>query len=141
MFWYLAAWSIGLASWLGMLLGADSAAGLGRECVALLWFLGVYLVALAFVPALTRLPTGRAVTLLVVSLLAAAAARRRDPVRRRHAHGGRANFLIVWLIPVAIGVAYARRMIWSRAALAVAASAFAAQMLLAVLGTYESPLS
>ena len=56
-FWYLAAWSIGLVV-AGMLLGGDSAARLGRECVALLRFLGVYLVALAFVPALTRLSTG-----------------------------------------------------------------------------------
>ena len=57
-FWYLAAWVVGL--WcVRMILGAESAAGLGRECVALLWFLGVYLVVLAFVPALTRLRTGR----------------------------------------------------------------------------------
>ena len=56
-FWYLAFWAVGLFV-AGMILGADSAAGLGRECVALLWFLGVYLVVLAFVPALTRLRTG-----------------------------------------------------------------------------------
>ena len=86
-----------------MILGVESAAGLGRECVALLWFLGVYLVVLAFVPALTRLSTGRAVAVVVVSLLAAAAAV--DAVR--FAVGtpisGVANFLIVWLIPVVIG--------------------------------------
>src|SRR3954452_13069314 len=57
--WYLAAWGGGLLV-TRMTLGAESAAGLGRECVALLWFLGVYLVVLAFVPALTRLRTGRA---------------------------------------------------------------------------------
>ena len=51
-FWYLAFWTVGLAV-ASMILGADSAVGLGTECVALLWFLGVYLVALAFVPALT----------------------------------------------------------------------------------------
>jgi hypothetical protein len=53
-FWYLAAWSVGLVI-ARLILGADAAAGLGRECVALLWFLGVYLVVLAFVPALTKL--------------------------------------------------------------------------------------
>ena len=56
-FWYLAAWTVGLLV-ARMTLGAESAAGLGRECVALLWFLGVYLVVLAFVPALTRLRRG-----------------------------------------------------------------------------------
>ena len=53
-FWYLAVWTVGLLV-TRMILGADSAAGLGAECVALLWFLGVYLVVLAFVPALTRM--------------------------------------------------------------------------------------
>ena len=53
---------------------------------------------------------------------------------------GVANFLIVWLIPVVIGVAYARRLIGARAALAVAASAFAAQIVLALVGPYEVSL-
>ena len=57
-FWYLAAWTVGILV-ARMILGEESAAGLGRESVALLWFLGVYLVVLAFVPALTRLRTGR----------------------------------------------------------------------------------
>ena len=56
-FWYLAAWTVPLLA-VRMSLGADCAAGLGRGCVGLLWFLGVYLVVLAFVPALTRLETG-----------------------------------------------------------------------------------
>ena len=86
-FWYLAAWTVGLFV-VRVTLGADSAAGLGRECVALLWFLGVYLVVLAFVPALTRLSTGRAVTVVVVSLLAAAAAVDAIRTRRRHTHVG-----------------------------------------------------
>ena len=71
-FWYLAAWVVGLLV-TRMVLGTESAAGLGRECVALLWFLGVYLVVLAFVPALTRLRTGRAVAVVVATLLAASA--------------------------------------------------------------------
>src|ERR1700712_172725 len=71
-FWYLAAWSVGLLV-VRMTLGADSAARLGGECVALLWFLGVYLVVLAFVPGLTRLRSGRAVAVLLAVLLAAAA--------------------------------------------------------------------
>src|SRR5690349_15008456 len=53
-FFYLAVWSVGLLA-VRSALGADSAARLGRESVALLWFLGVYLVTLAFVPALVRM--------------------------------------------------------------------------------------
>ena len=48
---------------------------------------------------------------------------------------GVANFVVVWLIPVVIGVAYARQLIGPRAALVVAASAFAAQVVLAAVGT------
>ena len=44
---------------------------------------------------------------------------------------GAANFLFVWLIPVVIGVAYARRLIRPAPAAAVAAAAFAAQVSLA----------
>ena len=138
-FWYLAAWSIGLLV-TQHVLGADSAEGLGRECVALLWFLGVYLVVLAFVPVLTQMPTSRAVAIVVGSLIAAAAVI--DAIR--FAVGtpmaGVANFVVVWLIPVAIGVAYARQLIGPRAALLVAVAAFATQVVLAALGPYEVSL-
>ena len=138
-FWYLAAWTVGLLV-TRMTLGEESAAGLGRESVALLWFLGVYLVALAFVPALTRLHTGRAVAVVVVALLAATAAV--DGIR--FAVGtpmsGVANFVIVWLIPVVIGVAYARRLIGPRAALVAGAAALTTQVTLAVAGVYEVSL-
>ena len=91
----------------------------------------------AFVPALTRLHTGRAVAVVVVALLAASAAV--DGIR--FAVGtpmsGVANFVIVWLIPVVIGVAYARRLIGPRAALVAGAAALAAQVTLAVAGVYE----
>jgi surface polysaccharide O-acyltransferase-like enzyme len=138
-FWYLAAWSIGILV-TNQILGADSAASIGRECVALLWFLGVYLVVLAFVPALTRMSTGRTVAVAVGSLIAAAAGF--DAIR--FAVGapmaGVANFVIVWLIPMVIGVAYARRLVGPRAALAAAASAFAAQVVLAAVGPYDVSL-
>ena len=138
-FWYLAAWTIGLLV-ARMTLGAESAAGLGRECVALLWFLGVYLVVLAFVPALTRLRTGRAVAVVVASLLAAAAVFDGIRIAVGTPTAGLANFLIVWLVPVVIGVAYARRLIRPRAALAVAASVLAAQIVLAMAGPYDVSL-
>ena len=138
-FWYLAAWTVGLLV-ARMVLGAESAEGLGRESVALLWFLGVYLVTLAFVPALTRMQTGRAVAAVVASLLAAAAAVDGIRIAVGTPEAGLANFLIVWLIPVVIGVAYARGLMGSRAALAVAASAFTAQVLLALFGPYDLSL-
>lgn len=138
-FWYLAAWAVGLLA-VRLILGPESAAGLGRECVALLWFLGVYLVVLAFVPALMRLRTGRAVAVVLASLLAASAAV--DAIRFAVGtpESGAANFVIVWLIPVLIGVAYARELIGRRAALVTAASAFAAQLAFAVVGRYDVSL-
>lgn len=67
-FWYLAAWSVGLLI-ASLTLGADSAIGLGGESVALLWFLGVYVLALAFVPVLVRVRTGRGVGVVVAALI------------------------------------------------------------------------
>ena len=138
-FWYLAAWVIGLLA-TRLILGAESAAGLGRECVALLWFLGVYLLALALVPALVRLRRGRSVAIVVVALLAAAAATDAIRLAVGTPEAGTANFLFVWLIPVVIGVAYARRLIGPRTALAVGAAAFVAQVVLAIVGPYEVSL-
>jgi surface polysaccharide O-acyltransferase-like enzyme len=138
-FWYLAAWVAGLLV-TRLVLGAESAAALGREVVALLWFLGVYLVVLAFVPALTRLRSVRASAVVVVGLLGAAAAT--DAIRFAvgEPDAGVANFLFVWLIPVVIGVAYARGMIATKAALGFGALAFAAQVALALVGPYDVSL-
>jgi hypothetical protein len=138
-FWYLAAWTAGLLV-TRMVLGAESAVGLGRESVALLWFLGVYLVVLAFVPALTRLTSARAVAVVVGSLLAISAAFDGLRITLDSPTAGGANFLIVWLIPAVIGVAYARRLIRPRAALVTAAVAFAAQVALAMTEQYEVSL-
>jgi surface polysaccharide O-acyltransferase-like enzyme len=142
-FWYLAAWTAALLV-VRVTVGEESAAGLGRECVALLWFLGVYLVVLAFVPILTRLRTGGAVAFTVIGLLAAATAVDGIRFAAGTPESGVANFLIVWLIPVVIGVAYARKLIGVGAALFAAVSAFTAQVVLAVVGgfagTYEVSL-
>ncbi|GAB7069814.1 acyltransferase [Mycobacterium hodleri] len=138
-FWYLAAWVLGLLV-TRMVLGAESAAGLGRESVALLWFLGVYLVVLAFVPAMTRLQTGRAVALVVVALLAASAGMDAIRLAVGSPDAGVANFLFVWLIPVVIGVAYARNLVNRAVALGAAAVAFAAAIAAVALGPYEVSL-
>lgn len=138
-FWYLAAWVVGLLV-TRLVLGAESAAGLGRECVALLWFLGVYLVVLAFVPALTRLQSGRAVAVLVLALLVAAGAMDTVRIGVGTLWAGLPNFVFVWLIPMVIGVAYARDLIGPRVSLAVAAVAFAAQVVAVLFGPYEVAL-
>ena len=138
-FWYLAAWVVGLLV-TRVVLGPESAAGLGRESVALLWFLGVYLVVLAFVPAMTRLRTARAIALVVVALLLAAAAMDAIRLAAGSPEAGVANFLFVWLIPVVIGVAYARNLISPREAFLAAAAAFAAQVVAVVAGPYEVSL-
>lgn len=138
-FWYLAAWSVGLLV-ARQVFGVGSAAGLGAESVALLWFLGVYLVALAFVPALNRLRTGAAVAMLVTGLTVAAAAT--DALRwaTGDPEAGVLNFLFVWLIPVAIGVAYARGLTSRRGALVAGVAAFAGQLALVTFGPYEVSL-
>jgi hypothetical protein len=100
----------------------------------------VYLVVLAFVPALTRLSTGCAVALVIASLVAAAAVVDGIRIAAGTPTAGTANYLIVWLIPIVIGVAYARRLIGPRAAVAVAVSALAAQIVLAIVGPYDVSL-
>ncbi|OMC41947.1 acetyltransferase [Mycobacterium sp. GA-1841] len=138
-FWYLAVWTVALLA-VRAALGAESAAALGRECVALLWFLGVYLVVLAFVPALMRLDSGRTLALVVAGLIAASAGV--DAVRFAVGapEAGTVNLLIVWLIPMVIGVAYARHLISARRALAIAVVAFVGQVITALTGIYDVSL-
>ncbi|WP_166905005.1 acyltransferase [Mycobacterium sp. DL440] len=138
-FWYLAVWSVVLVV-VHVTMGAESAAALGRECVALLWFLGVYLMVLAFVPALMRLRTGRALALVVAGLIVASGMV--DAIRFAVGtpEAGTANLIVVWLIPVVIGVAYARRLICARRAIAIAVLAFTAQVILALTGIYDVSL-
>ena len=138
-FWYLAAWTLGLLA-VRLTLGTESAAALGRESVALLWFLGVYLVTLAFVPMLTRLGGERAVAIALACLLASAAAMDAIRIALGAPEIGVPNFVTVWLIPVTIGVAYARRLIAHRTALAIGVSAFLAQVVLVAAGPYEVAL-
>jgi hypothetical protein len=92
------------------------------------------------VPALTRVQTGRGVAVLLVSLLAAAGVVDAIRLAVGTPAAGVANYLIVWLIPVVVGVAYARRLVRARVALAVAVVALAVQVVLAVVGPYDVSL-
>ncbi|CRZ14055.1 acyltransferase family protein [Mycolicibacterium neworleansense] len=138
-FWYLAVWSVALIA-VRATMGAASASALGRECVALLWFLGVYLVTLAFVPALMRLRSGPVLAWVVVGLIVASGVV--DAIRFAVGtpEAGTANLIIVWLIPVVIGVAYARHLLCARRALGIAVIAFTAQVILAFTGVYDLSL-
>ncbi|ANW65011.1 acetyltransferase [Mycobacterium sp. djl-10] len=138
-FWYLAFWVLALLM-ARVILGADSADALGGEAVALLWFLGVYLVVLAFVPALTHLTSVRSTVALLAGLLAAASVVDAIRFAAGTPEAGLANFVTVWLIPVVIGVAYARGLIRPHVALVGAALTFTAAVLLAVFGPYEVAL-
>lgn len=138
-FWYLAAWTVGLLVVRGVL-GPDAAASVGRESVALLWFLGVYFVTLAFVPALVRVRTAAGFAAVVGVLLVLAVAMDAARIAADDADVGIANFVIVWLIPVVIGVAYARRVVRPPAALLIAAVALATQVVVALLGPYQVSL-
>lgn len=138
-FWYLAAWTLGLLI-AYLTLGLESAQSIGRESVALLWFLGVYLLVLAFVPLLTRLTTGRAVGCVIAALLVCASAVDHLRFAVGTPEAGVLNFVIVWLIPVVIGVAYARQLITRRVALVVTVCALATQAVLAIRGLYEVSL-
>jgi hypothetical protein len=138
-FWYLAFWTAALVL-ARAVLGAESAAGLGRECVALLWFLGVYLVVLAFVPALTRLRGPGATLAMVLGLILVAAAFDTLRLVLDNPEAALANFVVVWLIPMVIGVGYARGLIRPLVALAGAAVALTAQVVLAITGPYEVSL-
>ncbi|MGZ6780963.1 MAG: acyltransferase family protein, partial [Mycobacterium sp.] len=83
---------------------------------------------------------GRAVSVVIAVLLAMAAAVDALRIATGVPMSGVLNFVIVWLIPVAIGVAYARRLISVPAAVTVALSALAAQVMVAMFGPYDVSL-
>lgn len=138
-FWYLAAWSLALVA-TRVFAGPAASVRLGAQVVALLWFIGVYLVILACVPALVRLRSRRDFGLLVVGLLASTAVCDAARIHFDSMAFGLPNFLTVWLIPAAIGVAYARRLITPAVAAAIAIGALALNVLLVAFGPYELSL-
>lgn len=137
-FWYLAFWSLALGA-TRVILGESSAERLGGESVALLWFIGVYLLVLAFVPALMRCG-GAALAGIVVALLLTSVMVDGARLATGSIEWGFPNFLVVWVIPVVIGVAYARRLIPTRLALVTAAIAAVAAVAAVALGPYDVPL-
>ena len=137
--WYLGAWTVALIG-VRLTLGAESAAALGNEAVALLWFLGTYLIVLAFVPVLARLRSGRSAALVVAALMAVAGLGDWVRISTHTLAAGAANLVVVWLIPMVIGAAYAHHFVAPRTALLVAAGTLAVQVLVAKYGPYDVSL-
>ncbi|MFI7524913.1 acyltransferase [Nocardia salmonicida] len=108
--------------------------------VQLLWFLGMYLAVLACVPLLAaQVTSGRrmfAVVAMIVVITAAV-----DAVRLT---GGPMELgylnLIVWLVPAALGIGYLRDLLSRRTAAVLACVVLAADVLLVVLGPYETSM-
>ncbi|RMI34143.1 acyltransferase family protein [Nocardia stercoris] len=138
-FWYLAVWTVALgAVRVGM--GAASAAQLGEQVVSLLWFLGVYLMVLACVPALTQLDTAPRLWLGIAALLGAAGSADVSRIASGSDLFGYPSFLTVWLIPTLIGIGYARKLIAPRTAVVAALTALAAEIALVAFGPYQVSL-
>ncbi len=138
--WYLAAWAVLLAA-VRALAGEASASRMGNESVALLWFVGVYLVVLGFVPALCRIRTAGALAGVLIALIGATAVFDAARIATGAREYGYVNFLLAWLIPTAIGVGYAKRLVAPRVAGVVALGALALNIGIVAAGPYALSLA
>jgi hypothetical protein len=135
-FYYLAFWAVTLTLVYRVLPQHvyEPIAGVSTQ---LLWFLGAYVLVLAAMPVLYRITTARCLVGGVATVYAAIAL---IDVIRLHWPAmmplGYLN-LAVWLIPAMFGVAYRRRLLGGRTALAVAAAFFAIDIALVHWGPYQ----
>ncbi|MFD4443034.1 acyltransferase [Nocardia sp. NPDC058519] len=108
--------------------------------VQLLWFLGMYLAVLACVPLLAaRVTSGRRMFAVVAVIVVTTAVV--DAVRLT---GGPMELgylnLIVWLVPAVLGIGYLRGLLSRRTAAVLACVALAADVLLVLVGPYETSM-
>ena len=137
-FYYVAAWVVALA-----VLQQFAAHQVQRQIaglsVQLLWFIGVYVIVLAFVPAFTRMTKGWHLAMVVGGVYVAAAA-----VDWTRLHDGPSTLsylnILVWLIPAALGVGYARGLVSRGAAATLAGAMFVVDVALVAVGPYELSL-
>ncbi|WP_375486242.1 acyltransferase [uncultured Mycobacterium sp.] len=135
-FYYLGFWAVALTAlyWLVPQHVYEPVAGVS---IQLLWFLGAYVLVLAAMPVLSLISStarlGAGVTVVYGAIAAIDAARLHWPAA---APLGYLN-LAVWLIPAMFGVAYRRRLVTGRAALAVAGTLFVVDLALLRWGPYE----
>ncbi|OBG68927.1 MULTISPECIES: acyltransferase [unclassified Mycobacterium] len=103
----------------------------------LLWFLGAYVLVLAAMPVLYRITTAGRLAAAVACVYGTIAVI--DAIRLHWPAMMPLGYLnlAVWLIPAMFGIAYRRRLLTGRAALAVAATAFAVDVALVAWGPYQ----
>jgi hypothetical protein len=137
-FFYVAAWAVTLMV-LSQLVTADVHRQIASLSVQLLWFIGVYVIVLAFVPALTRMTRGRHLAMFVGAVYFGAAA-----IDWMRLHDGPETLsylnILVWLIPAALGVGYTRGLVTRGAAAVLAGAMFVVDVLLVAVGPYELSL-
>ena len=137
-FYYLAAWAV-LLTIVHRSAPAAVAERIASISTQLLWFIGVYVMVLAAVPALAAMRTGRALASVVIGLYAGAAVVDMIRFDSGPAWLGYLN-LTVWLIPAALGVGYVRGLITPWTALVTAGVVFLFDVLLVIAGPYELSL-
>lgn len=135
-FYYLAFWAVVLTVLYRLLPQHIYEPGAGVS-TQLLWFLGAYVLVLAAMPMLYRITTAGRLAAAVVGVYGTIAAI--DAIRLHWPAMMPLGYLnlSVWLIPAMFGIAYRRRLLTRRAALAVAAIAFAVDVALVAWGPYQ----
>ena len=138
-FYYLAFWWVALAV-LSVVLPEHVYEPVAGISIQLLWFLGAYVMVLAAVPLLARITTTGRLVVAVVGAYACVAVV--DAVRINVEGFSALGYLnmMVWLIPGMFGVAYRRRLLGGRAALALGVAMLALNVALMTVGPYELSL-
>jgi hypothetical protein len=135
-FYYLAFWAIALTA-LYWVLPQHIYEPVAGVSVQLLWFLGAYVLVLAAMPALSRITTTHRLAAGVAAVYGLIAAV--DAIRLHWPAAAPLGYLNlgVWLIPAMFGVAYRRRLLAGRAALATAVALLAVDVALVRWGPYQ----
>lgn len=114
---------------------------LEKRHIELLWYVGAYLLTLAFMPWLARIDSRRCLGLFVAAMCALAAiVDTISVVTDTWVWTGWINMIFVWLVPAALGVGYQRKLIGRKPAFWIAAAALGASVALAILGPYPKAL-
>ncbi|MEU9808248.1 acyltransferase [Mycobacterium sp. NPDC050853] len=114
---------------------------LEKRHIELLWYVGAYLLTLAFLPWLARIRTGCHLSWFVATMCLLTALVDTISVITNTWHAtGWINMIFMWLVPAALGIGYQRKLIPRQVAWGGATAALAATVALAILGPYPSGL-